>query len=94
MTRDSGQPRSGEGELVVQSLPSGATVVVDGKPGGVTPMTLRLPSGPHVLEVQAGTSEPRVIPLMIKAGVQTAQYVELPQPLPPPARPAEKTRKR
>jgi hypothetical protein len=27
--------------------------------------------------VRAGTTEPRVIPLSIRAGVQTAQYVEL-----------------
>jgi len=30
-----------------------------------------------VLEVQSGKSEPRVIPLTIQAGVQTAQYIEL-----------------
>ena len=38
---------------------------------------MRLDSGAHVLEVQSGKSEPRVIPLMIQAGVQTSQYVEL-----------------
>jgi hypothetical protein len=95
MTRDTGAPRAGEGELVVESRPPGARVVVDGKDSGVTPVTLRLPAGAHVLEVQAGKSEPRVIPLMIRAGVQTAQYIELQQPplLPAPP-PAEKTRKR
>ena len=78
LTRDtSGSPRAGEGELAVQSRPPGARVVVDGKDRGVTPLTLRLPSGAHVLEVQVGKSEPRVIPLTIQAGVQTAQYIEL-----------------
>ena len=76
-TRETGAPRAGEGELVVQSRPAGARVLVDGKERGVTPMTVRLPSGAHVLEVQIGKSEPRVIPLTIQAGVQTSQYIEL-----------------
>jgi len=79
-TRDSGGGggmRAGEGELAVQSRPQGARVVVDGKESGVTPTTIRLPAGPHVLEVQVGKSEPRVIPLTITAGVQTSQYIEL-----------------
>jgi len=50
---------------------------VDGTERGVTPLTVRLPSGAHVLEVQIGKAEPRVIPLTIQANVQTAQYVEL-----------------
>ena len=77
-TRDtSGAMKAGEGELAVQSRPPGATVSIDSKARGVTPLTLRLPSGAHVLEVQVGKSEPRVIPLTIQAGVQTAQYIEL-----------------
>ena len=67
----------GDGELVVQSRPSAGKVSIDGKPRGVTPQTIRLSAGAHVLEVQIGNSEPRVIPLTIRAGVQTSQYVEL-----------------
>jgi hypothetical protein len=93
-TRDTGAPRAGEGELAVESRPPGARVTVDGTNRGVTPITLRLPSGAHVLEVQIGKSEPRVIPLMIRAGVQTAQYVELQEPVSPPPAPPEKARKR
>src|SRR5215218_5195569 len=59
------------------ALAVAARVSVDGTARGVTPLTVRLPSGAHVLEVQVGKSEPRVIPLTIQAGVQTAQYVEL-----------------
>ena len=66
-----------DGELVVQSRPEGATVVVDDREQGVTPLTLRVRPGTHVLQVRAGTAEPRVIPLQIRPGVQTAQYVEL-----------------
>lgn len=67
----------GDGELVVQSRPEGATVVIDDREHGVTPLTLRVSPGTHVLQVRAGSAEPRVIPLQIRAGVQTAQYVEL-----------------
>ena len=75
--RNPGAPRAGEGELVVQSRPVAARVSVNGEERGVTPLTLALPSGAHVLEVQSGKSEPRVIPLTIRPGVQTAQYIEL-----------------
>jgi hypothetical protein len=79
LTRDSGGGgmRAGEGELVVQSRPEGAQVKIDGEVKGTTPLTVRLDAGAHVMEVQSGKSEPRVIPLMITAGVQTSQYVEL-----------------
>ena len=30
-----------------------------------------------MLQLRVGTAEPRVIPLLIRAGVQTAQYVEM-----------------
>ena len=69
--------RAGEGELVVQSRPEGAQVKIDGEVKGNTPLTVRMDAGAHVLEVQIGKSEPRVIPLMIAAGMQTSQYVEL-----------------
>jgi len=67
----------GDGELVVQSRPEGARVVIDDQDQGVTPLTVRVIPGTHVLQVRAGSAEPRVIPLQIRAGVQTAQYVEL-----------------
>jgi len=76
-TRDTGAMRAGEGELAVQSRPPGARVTVDGEERGVTPLTVRLNSGAHVLEVRVGDSEPRVIPLTIQAGMQTSQYIEL-----------------
>jgi hypothetical protein len=74
---DTGGMRQGEGELVVQSRPEGAQVKIDGAVKGSTPLTVRLDAGAHVMEVQSGNSEPRVIPLTITAGVQTSQYVEL-----------------
>ncbi|MCC7126802.1 MAG: PEGA domain-containing protein [Acidobacteria bacterium] len=85
-TRPAPGPVEGEGELVVTSRPVGATVIVNGTARGETPLTLTLAAGAHVVEVRAGTSEPRVIPLMIRANMQTAQYVELQEaaPTPPP----------
>lgn len=66
----------GEGELVVNTRPI-ARISIDGTDRGVTPQTLRLPAGTHVLEIQIGKTEPRIIPLIIRAGVQTSQYIEL-----------------
>ncbi|MEZ5293636.1 MAG: PEGA domain-containing protein [Vicinamibacterales bacterium] len=66
-----------DGELVVTSTPPGAAVVVDDRDHGATPVTIRMKPGTHVLQVRAGSDEPRVIPLTIRPGVQTAQYVEL-----------------
>jgi hypothetical protein len=79
-SRPAGRPLSGEGELVIQSRPAAARVAIDGEERGTTPLTLTLPAGTHVLELRAGTTSPRVIPLTIRAGVQTAQYVELQEP--------------
>lgn len=67
----------GDGEIVVTSRPEGAQVVIDDREYGVTPATVRLSAGTHVLQVRAGSTEPRIIPLSIRAGTQTAQYVEL-----------------
>jgi hypothetical protein len=87
-------PAAGEGELVVTSRPDAAKVIVDGSERGVTPLTVTLSAGAHVVEVRAGTGEPRVIPLMIRANVQTAQYVELQEAVPvPPAVETRSTRK-
>jgi hypothetical protein len=72
-----GAPLTADGELVVQSRPVAARVSINGEDKGVTPLTLRLAPGSHVLQVSIGNAEPRVIPLTIRAGVQTAQYVEL-----------------
>jgi hypothetical protein len=65
------------GELVVQSRPAAARVTVDGEEKGITPYNMELAPGPHILEIRVGRSEPRVIPINIRAGVQSGVYVEL-----------------
>jgi hypothetical protein len=81
-TRPAPGPVEGEGELVVTSRPDAAQVIVDGSERGVTPLTLTLAAGTHVVEVRTGSGEPRVIPLVIRPNVQTAQYVELQEAVP------------
>jgi hypothetical protein len=66
------------GTLVVQTTPAGALVAIDGKPRGVTPLTLALPPGAHRLEV-VSDGDPRTIPFTITAGGVVSQFIELPK---------------
>jgi hypothetical protein len=77
LTREGGAMLTGQGELMIQSRPVAARVTIDGDDRGVTPLTVQLDPGAHILEVRVGRSEPRVIPLSIRAGVQSGLYVEL-----------------
>lgn len=70
------------GTLTITTNPSGVWAVVDGEARGVTPMTLTLSSGPHVVELQ-GAGESRSIPVTITAGSEVAQHIELPLAAPP-----------
>ena len=54
----------------------GAQVKIDGEVKGITPLSLSIAGGAHVMEIAAGT-EPRVIPITVTAGQTLAQYVEL-----------------
>ena len=76
MTRD-GASLTDTGELVVQSRPVAARVAIDGEDRGITPFSTELSAGSHVLEVRVGKAEPRVIPLVIRSGMQSGIYVEL-----------------
>ncbi|MGE3707378.1 MAG: PEGA domain-containing protein, partial [Vicinamibacterales bacterium] len=67
------------GTLLLSTEPSGAAAVVDGQPRGMTPLTLALPAGPHVVEVR-GTGSVKTVPVTVTAGAETAHYIELPTP--------------
>jgi hypothetical protein len=67
------------GSLSVSSKPAGVTVLVDGSPRGVTPVTLDLAPGRHVVELSIG-KEVRHLPITITAGGQVSQYLELAAP--------------
>jgi serine/threonine protein kinase len=66
------------GTLVMTSNPDGVAVFVDSEPKGMTPLTLTLSAGEHVVELR-GPGEPRTIPVTITAGTQATQYIELPK---------------
>ena len=66
-----------QGEVVIQSRPVAARVTIDGEEKGITPLTTALAPGAHIVEVRVGRSEPRVIPVDVKQGVQNSIYVEL-----------------
>jgi hypothetical protein len=66
------------GTLGISSNPPGAQVLVDGETRGITPLTVTLAPGAHMVELRGG-GEPRSIPVMITAGTESSQYIELPQ---------------
>jgi hypothetical protein len=63
------------GTLVVESNPSGVPVFVDGVDRGVTPASITLAPGSHILELRRG-GVPRVVPFTLAAGAQVTQYLE------------------
>ena len=65
-----------EGRLSIDSRPAGATVVIDDRERGVTPLSLNLAAGPHALALRTADSS-RAVSLTIEAGVAHAQYLEL-----------------
>lgn len=66
------------GSLSVQTNPAGATVVIDGQQRGMTPLSLQLKPGRHVLELVTD-GDVRTIPLTITAGGQVSQFIEIPR---------------
>jgi len=64
------------GTVVVTTNPPGAQVVLDGTPQGVSPTTLTVAAGTHVLELR-GAGEPRTMSLDVAAGAQLSQYIEM-----------------
>ncbi len=70
-----GTPAPARGTLVVQSNPSGVQVFVDGVDRGLTPATVSVTPGAHILELR-GRGVPRVIPFNAQAGAQVSHYLE------------------
>jgi hypothetical protein len=71
------------GTLIVNTNPSGVTVVIDGQHRGSTPLTLDLSPGSHVLQI-VSDGHVRKIPVTIAEGRELAQFVELPAVAPAP----------
>lgn len=66
------------GTLVVNTNPSGAIVMVDGKDRGSSPLTLDLTPGKHMLQVVGIDGQVRALPVMVAEGREIAQFIELP----------------
>jgi hypothetical protein len=62
--------------VTIKSLPEGATVFIDGRRRGVTPLQLSLPVGKHSVELRNGAAT-RKLPLDVEAGVAATQYIEI-----------------
>jgi hypothetical protein len=65
------------GTLIVNTNPTGVTVVIDGKHRGSTPLTLDLKPGSHLLQI-VNDGHVRAIPVTIVEGREVAQFIELP----------------
>jgi hypothetical protein len=64
------------GTVVITTNPAGVQVLLDGRPQGVSPTTLTVVVGRHLLELR-GAGEPRTIALDVAAGAQLSQYIEM-----------------
>ena len=63
------------GTLVIESNPQGIKVLVNGKPQGVTPLTLRVEAGMHEVELY-GPGKPKIFRVHVTRGDRVAQYIE------------------
>jgi hypothetical protein len=64
------------GNVVVTTNPPGAQILLDGKSQGVSPTTLTVAAGTHVIELR-GAGEPRTLSVDVAAGAQLSQYIEM-----------------
>ena len=65
-----------ESSVTINSHPQGASVLIDGKSRGMTPLKLVLPVGRHTVELRNGAAS-RTLPLEVEAGVAATQYIEI-----------------
>jgi len=65
------------GTAVINSVPDGASITIDGVARGTTPIRLSLAPGAHSVQITSG-SVTRTLPITVEAGSVVSQYVELP----------------
>jgi hypothetical protein len=70
------------GSVRIESDPSNASIIVDGRAHGATPVTLDLPAGRHSLTVVSGTRQ-RTLTIDTEANTRIVHHIELPAPAPP-----------
>jgi PEGA domain len=66
---------SRSGTLTIESKPQGVELIVDGRPRGVTPATLKVAVGRHEVELR-GDGKRRVFSVDVSSGARVSQYVE------------------
>ena len=67
---------TGTGTVAIQTSRPGASVLVDGRERGTTPVTLSLPAGTHTVTVNGPTGR-RELSVTVVAGAQIVHHVEL-----------------
>jgi hypothetical protein len=71
--------------IIIRSRPAGATVVMDGRTTGATPLDVELPGGPHHLQLSLRSHDPLSRSFTVVSGVDEAldlQLVALPSRFP------------
>lgn len=63
------------GRVTIGTTPLGADVTIDGQPHGLTPMTVQLNPGPHMVVLRLGAVE-RTIALQLNSGAEVTQHYE------------------
>jgi hypothetical protein len=63
--------------VTLDTRPAGAEVLINEEVRGLTPLTLSLKPGHHVITIRRG-SEDRSVPLEVAAGAEVTQYLEFP----------------
>ncbi len=77
-------PTADWGRVSIDTLPQGVPVSIDGEARGVSPLTISLKPGPHVLKLVSGGQEKQV-PLVVATAATLSQYYEF-APAAPAAR--------
>jgi hypothetical protein len=68
---------SQSGKLTIVTRPESASVIVDGQPRGMTPLTLSVAPGAHTVMLRSGMNE-RSLPVTIAAGADVVRDLEMP----------------
>ena len=66
--------RESTGAVIVTSLPSGASIMVDGREAGHTPVTLHLKAGEHRLDAFFGSQAKQQMVQVQTDAIQGAQF--------------------
>ena len=66
------------GTLEIGTNPDGVAVFIDGTNRGITPLTVSLSAGPHVVELVTDTDR-RKVPVTMKAGTHMSHFIEMPK---------------